>query len=201
MKEQWQELKETIIEIRDNNKFNEDVSAICKFLINYMGVLEKQMQELCEYAPFTIDELKDEDMQKLLRGFKNQQVIVTDHDCSPSVTIIEPCGDVPDINVGDMISRQAVLDKIKEVCFSRKQKWVDFRVSQGSNGQRDLIIKFIEDLPSVTPKEKTGHWIMLNECANSGYYCSECHKKVIKEGWSGTIKKIKYCPNCGTKMV
>jgi hypothetical protein len=29
MKEQWQELKETIIEIRDNNKFNEDVSAIC----------------------------------------------------------------------------------------------------------------------------------------------------------------------------
>lgn len=93
--------------------------------------------EPCEYAPFTIAELKDEDMQKMLREFKNQRVIVTDHDC----------------------------------------------------------------LPSATPKPKTGHWILLDECSNSGYYCSECHKKVIKEGWSGTIKKIKYCPNCGTKMV
>ena len=55
----------------------------------------------------------------------------------------------------DCISRKAVLDKIKEVYFSREQEWVDFRVSQGSNGQRDLIINFIEDLPSVQPKPKT----------------------------------------------
>ena len=54
---------------------------------------------------------------------------------------------------GDCISRQAVLDKIKEICFSKEQKWVDFRVSQGSNGQRNLIINFIEDLPSIQPKD------------------------------------------------
>ena len=54
MKEQWQELKETIIEIRDNNAFNEDVYVMCRFLINYMGVLEEQIQEPCEYAPFTM---------------------------------------------------------------------------------------------------------------------------------------------------
>lgn len=47
----------------------------------------------------------------------------------------------------------------------------------------------------------TGHWILLDECSNSGYYCSECHKKVIKEGWSNTVKKVKYCPNCGAKMI
>ena len=47
-----------------------------------------------------------------------------------------------------------VLDKIKEVCFSNEQKWVDFRVSQGSNGQRDLIIKFIESLLSVSENPK-----------------------------------------------
>ena len=154
--------------------------------------------EPCEYAPFTIDELKDEDMQKLLRGFKNQQVIVTDNDCSPSATIIEPCGDVPDINVGDMISRKAVLDIVRfanKWLFDARSNNVDTDIAF------DGIISKIYDLPSVTPKEKTGHWIMLNECANSGYYCSECHKKVIKEGWSGTIKKIKYCPNCGAKMV
>lgn len=44
MNEQWKQLKETIIEIRDNNKFvHEDVSSICKFLVNYMNILEKQM--------------------------------------------------------------------------------------------------------------------------------------------------------------
>ena len=59
----------------------------------------------------------------------------------------------------------------------------------------------IINLPSVMPKEKIGHWIALDECSNSGYYCSECHKKVIKEGWSDTIKKINYCPNCGARMI
>ncbi len=49
----------------------------------------------------------------------------------------------------DTISRQVVLDKIKEVCFSKEQKWVDFRVSQGSNGERDFIINFIETLPGL----------------------------------------------------
>ena len=58
----------------------------------------------------------------------------------------------------------------------------------------DMAIKALEQQP------KTGHWILLDECSNSGYYCSECHKKVIKEGWSKTVKKVKYCPNCGAKM-
>jgi len=60
--------------------------------------------------------------------------------------------------------------------------------------------KIVDKLPSVKPQEKTGHWILLDECANSGYYCSNCQKKLVKEGWSNTVKKIKYCPNCGAKM-
>lgn len=55
----------------------------------------------------------------------------------------------------DCISKKAVLDKINEICFSREQEAVDFRASQGSNGQRDLIINFIENLPSVQSKPKT----------------------------------------------
>lgn len=46
MNEQWKQLKETIIEIRDNNKFDhEDVSSICQFLVNYMNTLEEQMSD------------------------------------------------------------------------------------------------------------------------------------------------------------
>ena len=42
MTEQWQELKETIIEMRDNNGTGTQ-QEVCKFLVNYMDVLEKQM--------------------------------------------------------------------------------------------------------------------------------------------------------------
>ena len=44
MTEQWQELKETIIEMRDNGGYGTQ-HDVCKFLANYMYVLEKQMQE------------------------------------------------------------------------------------------------------------------------------------------------------------
>lgn len=53
----------------------------------------------------------------------------------------------------DSISRQAVLSKIKEVCFSKE--WLQFRVDKGSNGQRDFLINYIEQLPSVTPQTNT----------------------------------------------
>ena len=47
MKEQWQELKETITEMRDNGGKGTQ-QEVCKFLANLMGALEKQMQEPCE---------------------------------------------------------------------------------------------------------------------------------------------------------
>lgn len=47
MTEQWQELKETITEMRDNDGTGTQQDA-CKFLVNYMETLEKQMQQPCE---------------------------------------------------------------------------------------------------------------------------------------------------------
>lgn len=42
-KEKWQQLKETIAEIKDNNEFEkDDVTVLCTFLLNYMGVLENE---------------------------------------------------------------------------------------------------------------------------------------------------------------
>lgn len=139
-------------------------------------------QEPCEYAPFTIDELEDEDTQKLLRGFKNQRVIVTDHDCSPSVTIIEPCE--------DCISRQEVLDIVRF-----ENKWLfDAR---STNVDTDIafngIISKVSDLPPVQPKIKTGHWILTDD---DFVYCSECedsyYPRPIDADWY-------YCPHCGAE--
>lgn len=58
----------------------------------------------------------------------------------------------------------------------------------------------IDHMPTIEPERKKGKWIFLDECSNSGYYCSECNKKVVKEGWSNTVKKINFCPNCGADM-
>jgi rubrerythrin len=47
MTDQWQELKETITEMRDNDGTGTQ-QEVCKFLVNYMDILEKQMQEPCK---------------------------------------------------------------------------------------------------------------------------------------------------------
>lgn len=45
MREQWNELKETIIELRDNNGTCTQ-QEVCQFLANYMNVLEAQMEQI-----------------------------------------------------------------------------------------------------------------------------------------------------------
>ena len=75
-----------------------------------------------------------------------------------------------------------------------------YRYNCGDTAITCVSLNSINELQSVTQQPKMGRWILLYECANSGYYCSECQKKVVKEGWSDTVKKIKYCPNCGAKI-
>lgn len=84
-----------------------------------------------------------------------------------------------------------VQPKPKTECSCEQIKW-----------ERDMAIAQLNELGyGLGEKPRTGHWILLDECSNGGYYCSECHKKVVKEGWSNTVKKIKLCPNCGCRMV
>ena len=66
--------------------------------------------------------------------------------------------------------------------------------------QCEWCVEKINNLPSVEPK--TGKWIILDECANDGVYCSRCHKKVFNIDYSNTMKwkSFNYCPNCGADM-
>lgn len=45
-----------------------------------------------------------------------------------------------------------------------------------------------------------GQWFLLDECSNSGVYCSICGKKVYKEEYANQKIKSKFCPNCGAIM-
>lgn len=122
------------------------------------------------------------------------------------------CGDNEEVPMSDkdellLSVNKAICNNIKaleescEDAVSRKSivEMLNAR-GQGSVMTFDHFIELLYKLPSVTPTSKKGKWILLDECSNSGYYCSKCHKKVVKEGWSDTVKKIKYCPNCGIKM-
>lgn len=49
MRDQWDELKETIIELRDNNG-TATQQEVCQFLANLMNILEVQMEpDRCGY--------------------------------------------------------------------------------------------------------------------------------------------------------
>ena len=41
--EQWQELKETVIELRDNEGTLTQ-QEVCEYLVNYMNILERQIE-------------------------------------------------------------------------------------------------------------------------------------------------------------
>ena len=100
----------------------------------------------------------------------------------------EPCEDA--------ISRQRLLNDLKELIVV----WGKYPVMAEPIKGIGTAIGYVAAIPSVTPKRKMGKWILLEECANAGYYCSECRKRVVREGWSGTVRKIKFCPNCGADM-
>jgi hypothetical protein len=72
----------------------------------------------------------------------------------------------------DCISRQAVLDMM-QMRMSGKE-----------------LFKAVYELPSVTPKQRTGHWIECEEEVKC--FCSEC--KEISD------YPTQFCPNCGAKM-
>jgi len=88
----------------------------------------------------------------------------------------------------DCISREAVFKIFDEACYI--------------DGDWYVMREKIEKLSSVTLTRPKGKWKILDECANEGVYCSECHKKIFKLEFSNTMKwrNFKYCPNCGADM-
>ena len=89
----------------------------------------------------------------------------------------------------DAISREAAIRAIEALqrpIMREESNYYQFKFSGMSEA-----LGAVENLPSVTPQQKTGRWI-FDEILDKHYYCSEC-KSMGVDYWD-------YCPNCGAKM-
>ncbi len=114
--------------------------------------------------------------------------------------------------VVDCISRQAVIDELKRYFHD------EYYQRTSIQDCRDCFIEdVLNNLPSVTPQPKTGHWIedaktYYEELEKRGlgvdeytpYFtddiaCSECLAKY--SNIDNETQFFKYCPNCGARMI
>lgn len=72
-------------------------------------------------------------------------------------------------------------------------------IKYGFHAPDMTVTEFVENLPSVKPQERTGHWtreLIRNEkggCIGAKMICSECGNDNKHDEY------MNYCPNCGAK--
>ena len=96
-----------------------------------------------------------------------------------------------------LIDANALLEKFKDVCGEH----FCFRSYQYVRDFTSDVANAIREAPTVDAVEVVhGKWNAIDECANSGVYCSVCHRKIFKECYGNCKLRSNYCPNCGAKM-
>lgn len=99
----------------------------------------------------------------------------------------------------DCISRQAVLDAMshtwKHICFVARRK----NPTKGEEAVFQDMCGVVMEMPSVTPKQKTGHWITdgrVDDDGNIYFYCSNC----MRGDTHAKGQKVPFCWWCGARM-
>ena len=90
-------------------------------------------------------------------------------------------------------------DKLKEQepcedCISREQLVRELNAQMAVDAiTKEVAIDVLEHLPPVTPKPKTGHWMIKDDYETSPYFvCSQCGEVSCCKG--------NFCPDCGADM-
>ena len=87
----------------------------------------------------------------------------------------------------DLISRQAAIDALKEKVFHN--------LSDEFYGAMQVL----DELPSVQPERKTGHWLKTARWGRV-YYCNQCRNYLDFDGVNAGRGSTNFCPNCGADM-
>ena len=185
MNEQWQELKETIIEMRDNNGTGTQ-QEVCKFLVNLMDVLEKQMQEPCEDAVS-----RDSALKALCYACSVHQNGGKCSKCNSYNAISDLSSVAPSKpTCDDAVSREAVLNTLDTM-----DKALD--EDRTVEAYKELLKESYKELLPVTPKQRSGKWV---EVDTNIYSCSKCNHCFTIVPEDNNISQFIFCPNCRAKM-
>ena len=91
----------------------------------------------------------------------------------------------------EYIERDSLAGKLIEMKYCSTSSKIDF----------GDVIRLINSAPTADVQEvRHGKWELIDECANEGVYCSNCHKKVYRAKYANQKVKSNYCPHCGAKM-
>ena len=66
--------------------------------------------------------------------------------------------------------------------------------------ERCEINEVLNSMPSVQPKEKTGHWIEQEDYGEIYYCCTICGEPYVTIEGTPKDNQMNYCPCCGAKM-
>ena len=149
-----------------------------------MELMNRQVLELWNrYKPtIAVDAIEyDRELKKLL-----------------GTNLAEVGTDATDINVGELISRQAAIDAIGEKSdeiYKTKQKGATYPHDdffQGMAYAEDVV----KQLPSAEPKRIRGQWITDKQgFVTWSAICNKCGARTqMFDGY------YNFCPNCGAKM-
>ena len=102
----------------------------------------------------------------------------------------------------DLISRQAAIDKINEYA----SVWMEYTDSmsihdvaqEALNAAKRTMVRIVSELPSVTPKQKTGKW--TNHRNDGGHNIADCVQCGEAMQWFDDDIKPNFCPICGARM-
>ena len=108
--------------------------------------------------------------------------------------------------MSNLISRQAVIDRINKLIeVEKKQGTDDWGYGRERVNAYEAMLHMVKSeylYPSVEPERKVGKWIRFiegDDIIHTGYMCSEC-KRTIKVFKGVKLKQFPYC-HCGAKMV
>lgn len=112
--------------------------------------------------------------------------------------------------MAEYIEREALIEKLETLLSDlrfivkyEKQHGsvIDIEKSKAKLETVKEIINLIKSQPTADVQEvRHGKWELIDECANEGIYCSNCHKKVYRAKYANQKVESNYCPNCGAKM-
>lgn len=99
----------------------------------------------------------------------------------------------------DLISRQAVIEHLSKRLYETALNNVDKSEVYTDIAENRLTV-WVDELPSVQPKGKTGHWIEQEDYGEIYYCCTICGEPYVTIEGTPKDNQMNYCPCCGAKM-